>query len=368
MSLHYPKLPYDFGDDSEELEVDLYSNDHIVGIADDAEPPSSNKTVEMITYFMDCAENKTGLDIYQVSAFDIDGRTFGRTLLAVFAQAIGTYYLLKSEYESKREKVLNTIKDIYDWDGEGASDIWFPPITDDIGIADALFRGTMLTLIAVYSAQQWFKVEGYLRKEGSGMYRINAVNLEDKPHFLSSWKITVGRYINIIVLLAVTLGAMFVVVGDPDAFALKFSSFIGVLKLNKLFVQSKDYSDFKAKLVGIKGTKHTILKRRTFCLWVIWHVLEIVFASAVSFVFGFLMWTLLRMFAVWLLAAWLISLLLWTFWRKWKLQKATSQKTDVNSDHSEIVSNGKHRFLCMVSATLFGVFVVCSHLIVKYQQ
>ena len=363
MILHYPKLPHDLGDDPEELEVDLYSNDHIVDIADDTESPSPNKTEEMISYLTDCANNEKGLDIYQVSAFDVDGRAFGRTLLAVFAQAIGTYYLLKREIQSKSAQVAETIEAL--WQGE--EDIWFPSTSEDMGTADALLRGAMLTIIVVYSIQQWFKVEGYRRKEGNGMYRINAVNLEDKPHFLSSWKITVGRYINILVLFAMTAGAMFVVVGDPDAFALKFSSFIGVLKMNKLFVQSKDYSDLKAKLVGIKGTKHMVSKGRKFCLWLLRHVLGSGFFLQVGLLYAWFMWMLLRMFSVWLLVSWLISLLLWTFWLKWKLQKVSNQKADVESDHSKSVSNGKHRFLCAVSAMFFCCFVVCSHLIVKYQ-
>ena len=369
MSLCYPKLQHEVGADirtdsalPEGRAAELMKDSqHVVDIAGNDEPPLSNENEGIIEYFRNCADNKKGLDIYQVCAFKDDETTLGRTLLAMFAQGLGTYYLLKSEYESKTEKFSQTIMRLCN-DSSLYIHIWLPPAE---GVADSLLRATLMTLVFVYSARQWFKVEGYLRKKGSGMYRINAVNLEDKPHFLSSWKIAVGRYLNIIVLFAVTFGAMFVIIGDTQAFVLKLSSYFGVLKLNKLFVRSRDYSDLKAKLdqlVGIKATKYTISKGHEFCLLVLWDIFAFPFCLSVVLLYGFVMWMLLRMIAVWMLVSVLLSKLLWTCCEK---RKSSQQKIEVDSKSKD---KYKHlKFGCVVSASVL-CFMVALCLFVEWRQ
>ena len=86
-----------------------------------------------------------------------------------------------------------------------------------------------------------FSVQSFSTFSQCGMYRVNPRDLQNKPDFINRWWVTIGRYINIIVLLMIMWGCMFLIwtTVDPIMIVLKSSALFFVLRLDDMFVQNR---------------------------------------------------------------------------------------------------------------------------------
>ena len=89
----------------------------------------------------------------------------------------------------------------------------------------------------------------YVRLSHYGMYRVNAIDLGNKPDFINPYWLLLGRFVNVTVLLMVLWGALSLIYWSADGteLILHAMAMLFLLDISSLFVTERDYrelSDF----------------------------------------------------------------------------------------------------------------------------
>ena len=233
------------------------------------------KTDEIINHLEDCAENHEGLDIYQFAAFRCTVNTQPRTpyyvsalksCLALCTQLFAMGVIL---CDAMMPEFRRLIED---------------PRTYLKGQPDKPVEVRMLSILLLCVIIV-FSVQSFKTFSRTGMYRINPRDLRNKPDFVNSCWITIGRYANITVLFMVMLGSMFLIFTevDPILIVLKSSALFFVLRLDDMFGGTADYQDLEKFLKSYHHRKdHKMSKCGEFVHRMGYSVAVMLFWVAVS--------------------------------------------------------------------------------------
>ena len=225
--------------DSNEFEAgDIKGNTlSIIGSITLSSAPDS--TADIIEHLQECVGQTQSLDIYQIAAFRYNVNVNPRwpyyksalkALLVGITQPLAMWVVLNDGLIQRVLVFWNQHQLCSDKGHKGL---------------DVVIMSNLLNFVIIAFSLQHFSTFTH-----SGMYRINAFDLRNKPAFISATWLTFGRYMNITILQMVMWGALFFIwtTKDPMAIVLKSSAMFFVSKLDDMFVQSKDFQDLGSLL------------------------------------------------------------------------------------------------------------------------
>lgn len=195
-------------------------------------------TWDIIDHLKECAVGGAELDIYQIAAFRYTANTNPRrpyyvsalkALLALCTQIVAMCLIL--------------------WDGmlrEFIEQYDDPPIPRSY-LQQHSQKSIQLRILSILIilVTVLHLVQQFSSFTESGLYLIDPRDLRNKPDFVNSWWLTIGRYANIAVFLMVLYGSMFLIfhASEPIVIVLDSAALYFVLTLDDMFVRPIDYKD-----------------------------------------------------------------------------------------------------------------------------
>jgi len=195
-------------------------------------------TSAVIDHLRECAFRREHIDIYQMVAYRCQNRghyTFTdykalcKAVLAMFAQTVGIVVILG-------EDVLR----------EHASDGPFCKKEATWSMKAMSFLFCMAMCVLCYHR--------YVRLSHYGMYRVNVIDLSNKPDFVNPYWLLLGRFVNVTVLLMVLWGALSLIYWSADGTELVVHAMamLFLLDIGSLFVNERDYRELAEFLSSYK--------------------------------------------------------------------------------------------------------------------
>ena len=194
---------------------------------------SGDSTADILEHLKQCSANRECFDIYQMTAFRYTAdrgrwpyyRSVLKSILALSTQLFAISVVIEHQV---LEAVFEMAKDHKFCDSKTRKPF------------DVQIMANLLILVIIV-----FSLQSFTQFTRCGMYRINSLDLHNKPAFVNAWWFTIGRYVNIAIMLMVMWSSLFLIWHntDPIFIVLKSSAMFFVLRLDDLFVQKGDYDD-----------------------------------------------------------------------------------------------------------------------------